>query len=57
MEKTKECAHPSCNCTAAEDSDYCSAYCEGQAKTPDIICGCGHAGCGEPAIAQAGTVS
>jgi hypothetical protein len=54
MEQTKKCAHPSCKCQAAKDSDYCSAFCEGQAKTPDIVCGCGHAGCGEPATVQTG---
>lgn len=43
--KNKKCAHPSCNCIAETDSDYCSTYCEGQAETPDVVCGCGHAAC------------
>jgi hypothetical protein len=43
--QTETCAHPSCNCRAAEDSKYCSTLCEGNAGTPDIICNCGHAGC------------
>ena len=43
----KKCAHPSCGCTAAADSDYCSTYCEGQAETTDILCSCGHAGCSD----------
>lgn len=48
MEKnTEKCAHPSCECPAQPDSDYCSTYCEGQGETPDILCGCGHGGCAE----------
>ncbi|MBI2690162.1 MAG: hypothetical protein HYX27_27975 [Acidobacteria bacterium] len=42
-----KCAHPSCQCDAAPDSRYCSAYCEGQGKTSDIICNCGHTSCGD----------
>jgi hypothetical protein len=42
----EKCAHPSCQCTATEGSKYCSTYCEGEAKTSDIICSCGHAECG-----------
>ena len=45
METTKKCAHPSCACKAKEDSDYCSTYCEGEAKTSDIVCSCGHTEC------------
>ena len=45
METHKKCAHPSCRCSAKEDSDYCSTYCEGEAKTADIICSCGHGNC------------
>jgi len=44
---TDKCAHPSCRCPAKPDNRYCSTYCEGEAKTSDIICNCGHAGCGE----------
>jgi len=47
MEPKKEkCAHPSCGCRAKKGSKYCGAYCEGEAKTADIMCNCGHAGCG-----------
>ena len=41
----KKCAHPSCHCKANGDSSYCSTYCEGGAKTADIICSCGHPAC------------
>lgn len=41
-----KCAHPNCNCPPAQDSKYCSAYCEGAAGTIEIGCHCGHAGCG-----------
>jgi len=47
METQKKCAHPSCRCIAKKDSDYCSTYCEGEAKTADIMCSCGHAQCAE----------
>jgi len=53
MEANKKCAHPSCTCQAAKDSKYCSTYCEGQAETPDLVCSCGHAGCGTGARATA----
>jgi hypothetical protein len=42
--KTKKCAHPTCGGTAAADSDYCSAFCEGQAETTDNLCSCSYAG-------------
>ena len=46
-ENTKKCAHSRCSCTAAEDSDYCTAYCENIAETDinTITCECGHSGC------------
>jgi metallothionein len=45
MSEEKKCAHPACACHARKDDDYCSTYCEGEAKTADIICSCGHPGC------------
>jgi len=45
MASDKKCAHPSCRCTAKEGSDYCSSFCEGAGKSPDIQCGCGHPAC------------
>jgi len=50
METPKKCAHPSCHCNARTDSNYCSTYCEGEAKTSDILCGCGHAECGDHSV-------
>jgi hypothetical protein len=47
MDDKKKCAHPPCQCMAAKDSDYCSAYCEGQGETAAILCGCHHPGCEE----------
>jgi hypothetical protein len=45
MDKPEKCAHPSCQCQAKAGSKYCSTYCEGEAKTADIICNCGHPAC------------
>jgi hypothetical protein len=45
MDDREKCAHPSCECLAADDSDYCSTYCEGVGDTADIMCNCGHAAC------------
>ncbi len=45
QEAKDKCAHPSCSCRARSNSEYCSTYCEGEAKTADITCNCGHAGC------------
>jgi hypothetical protein len=44
-EKTKKCAHPACNCPAAEGSKYCSQYCKDAGTKTEISCNCGHAGC------------
>jgi metallothionein len=40
----QKCAHPNCSCQVTAGK-YCSAACEGMAKTPDIDCRCGHPGC------------
>ena len=45
--KPDKCAHPSCHCRAQADSDYCSAYCEGEGKIDDLFCNCGHPGCSD----------
>src|SRR3954452_19028281 len=45
MADNKKCAHPACSCQAREGSNYCSTYCEGAGKTPEITCQCGHPGC------------
>lgn len=45
MSDTKKCAHPTCNCPANKDSDYCSTFCEGKGDLPDLECSCGHEGC------------
>ncbi len=47
-EKTKKCAHPSCNCPAPSDSKYCSAYCKDAGKTMEIGCNCRHPSCTNP---------
>lgn len=40
-----KCAHPPCDCIPADGAKYCSAYCEGAEKTPEVTCECGHPGC------------
>jgi len=45
----EKCAHPSCLCPAKQGSKYCSTYCEGEAESADILCLCGHSGCGDNA--------
>jgi hypothetical protein len=48
MEKTaKKCKHASCACMTTDDSHYCSTYCAGQAEAVDVVCECGHTGCGD----------
>ena len=44
-DKQEKCAHPSCNCTAVQDSKFYSAVCEGNAGRADTICGCNHPQC------------
>ena len=44
--KSKDiCEHPGCTCPKAKDSNYCGAFCEGQASHPSIECEFGHTGC------------
>lgn len=47
MADAEKCAHEGCNCAQAEDSDYCSPYCEsaGEGELTELKCDCGHAGC------------
>jgi hypothetical protein len=52
--KIEKCAHPGCNCPAAEGSKYCGAYCEGSANRPSIACNCRHAECAVGETAGAG---
>jgi metallothionein len=49
----KKCANPACDCLADEGSKYCSAHCEGAAGTTEVICRCGHPGCGGEATTLA----
>jgi hypothetical protein len=49
----QKCAHPACNCMAAEGSKYCGAYCEGNTGS-EILCNCGHSGCSVPATTTTG---
>jgi hypothetical protein len=52
-EDTKDkCAHPACACLRANDSKYCSTYCEDAGDTVELTCNCGHAGCGTDAVIQ-----
>jgi hypothetical protein len=45
MAEQKKCANAPCDCLPAEDSNYCSAYCEGAEAGTDVVCHCGHAEC------------
>lgn len=47
MAEQKKCAHPSCNCPAADGSKYCSDYCKKAAGMTELHCNCRHAGCTE----------
>jgi len=55
MAEKKQCAHPACNCLAAEGGKYCSQYCEDAGNTMELSCNCGHQGCARQAAA-AGSV-
>jgi hypothetical protein len=39
------CAHPGCNCLAANGSKYCGKSCEASGEKPEAVCPCGHPGC------------
>jgi metallothionein len=45
LDEGNKCEHPNCTCMAAEESDYCSVYCESSEDSLEITCGCGHTGC------------
>ena len=40
------CAHTVCTCEAADGSQYCSPFCEGNTDAPE--CHCHHDGCAAP---------
>ncbi len=40
----QKCAHPPCNCTVDQGTEYCSDYCR-QAPRDQTTCDCPHAGC------------
>jgi len=42
-----KCAHPACNCPAADGEKYCSTYCHDAGKLTELMCNCGHPGCAE----------
>lgn len=44
-ENRETCEHPSCNCVQAEDSSYCSPYCQTAGDSVELACNCGHPGC------------
>jgi hypothetical protein len=46
-----KCAHPTCNCPAAQGEKYCSTYCQDAGDLTEIACNCGHRGCVEQAVA------
>lgn len=57
MAKKTKCAHPSCNCSAADGSKYCSQYCKDAGNTMELSCNCGHEGCALEAAAAPGAAS
>ena len=57
MAQTEKCAHPNCTCPPAENSKYCSTYCEDAKDTTEIFCECGHATCTEEVHAAGGRVA
>jgi hypothetical protein len=52
--KTAKCAHPGCNCPAAQGSKYCSPYCESSGSRMSIACNCGHGECAAGEAVEAG---
>ena len=44
-EGREKCEHVGCNCLQADDSDYCSVYCETAGDSVELVCDCGHKGC------------
>jgi hypothetical protein len=53
MQETRKCAHPACNCQAAEGRKYCSPQCEKSGKSSVTSCGCGHPECAATTAAGA----
>ncbi len=45
MAEQKKCAHEGCSCMAAEESKYCSQYCEDTKDVTVLSCDCKHPGC------------
>lgn len=54
MAEQKKCAHPSCTCKAAPNSDYCSDECRDSRGATPNWCACGHPGCAAVATSTSG---
>jgi hypothetical protein len=54
MTTAKPCANAACTCLSSEKGKYCSRHCEGVESaipnTVELICKCGHPGCGRAAL-------
>jgi hypothetical protein len=46
MSEPKKCANPACSCVPTEKGKYCSPHCEALGGKTEVICQCGHPGCG-----------
>jgi hypothetical protein len=46
MAEAKKCANAACSCVPPKNSKYCSQQCEGIGNKTEIVCLCGHSGCG-----------
>ncbi len=45
--QAKKCGNAACTCTLPDNkSKYCSAHCEGMTDKVELMCTCGHPGCG-----------
>lgn len=40
-----KCAHPKCMCAVPEGKEFCSAWCEANARNERPPCSCGHLIC------------
>jgi hypothetical protein len=54
MAEAKTCANPACTCPSRDQEKFCSKHCEGTEhavqNAVEMICQCGHLGCGRAAL-------
>jgi hypothetical protein len=54
MSEAKKCTNPACTCLSTDHENFCSGHCEeiqhAIENAVEMVCRCGHPGCGRAAL-------